>query len=87
MVVMRRWLSLSKPPPPLDRRIVYFGEQTAIRSAILRRRARQAGAASADEACLKNEFEKFGGIKSCAQPPHDEIQQAIKGWDLQIVLK
>jgi hypothetical protein len=42
---MRRWLSLSKPPPP-DMRIVYFGEQTgaqgrpseaAIRSAILQR--------------------------------------------------
>ena len=34
---IRRWLSLSKPPPPPDMRIVYFGEQTAIRSAILRR--------------------------------------------------
>jgi len=33
---LRRWLSLSKPPPP-DMRVVYFGEQTAIRSAILRR--------------------------------------------------
>jgi len=36
VVVMRRWLSLSKPPAP-DRRIVYFNEQTAIRSAILPR--------------------------------------------------